>query len=518
MARRLRLNLSRRAFLPSADEDVWDSEVIRARLRGSAALGALLRYEQVVLSVDSIDELLTDKPILAARSLARSHAQIEDLRGQRRLIGWVELPRIALRAVSSVQSWRAAHARLSRDLLAVQPRPARRLGDGDGALVVRPDLWFGLEAGGAVAHTAGMLNALARRVLPLRLLTSHDVPTLSPVIERVQVSWRRYPKPEWALLAFNAALVDAGKRLPRPRFVYQRHSLYGYAGATLARHFDVPLVLEYNGSEVWVGDHWGVPPSARDIALEIEAKMLSAADLVTTVSRPLMTQAAALGASRDRLLLCPNAVDPERYTPQVSGAGVRQRYGLGDSIVIAFIGTFGAWHGANLLAEAFCALKRQVPSSTARLLMIGDGPQRGTAERIIEDAGFAGSATFTGLVPQDEGPAHLAAADILVSPTVPNPDGSEFFGSPTKLFEYMAMGRAIVASDLAQLAEVLAHDRTALLTPAGDAAALAGALQRLCGDEGLRRRLGEAAREESVAKHTWAQRVEALTAAVNALT
>ena len=57
-------------------------------------------------------------------------------------------------------------------------------------------------------------------------------------------------------------------------------------------------------------------------------------------------------------------------------------------------------------------------------------------------------AVLTGLVPQEDGPEHLAACDILASPHVPNADGTPFFGSPTKLFEYMAMGKGIVASNL----------------------------------------------------------------------
>src|SRR5206468_9930424 len=64
--------------------------------------------------------------------------------------------------------------------------------------------------------------------------------------------------------------------------------------------------------------------------------------------------------------------------------------------------------------------------------------------------------TLVGLVPQGEAPSYLAAADVLLSPHVANPDGTRFFGSPTKLFEYMAMGRAIVASELEQIGEVLA--------------------------------------------------------------
>jgi glycosyltransferase involved in cell wall biosynthesis len=117
--------------------------------------------------------------------------------------------------------------------------------------------------------------------------------------------------------------------------------------------------------------------------------------------------------------------------------------------------------------------------------------------RIREDS------ILTGLIPQEEGPKYLAACDILVAPHKPNPDGTPFFGSPTKLFEYMAMGKGIVASNLNQIGEVLKHDHTAWLVKPGDAESLMEGLKVLIDDRERRKRLGQAARNEVVAKYTW---------------
>jgi glycosyltransferase involved in cell wall biosynthesis len=92
---------------------------------------------------------------------------------------------------------------------------------------------------------------------------------------------------------------------------------------------------------------------------------------------------------------------------------------------------------------------------------------------------------------------------MFVSPHIPNPDGTPFFGSPTKLFEYMAMGKGIVASDLEQIGEVLEHGATAWLVNPGDVESLTMGLKTLIDDEDLRYRLGLAARREAVAKYTW---------------
>ena len=100
---------------------------------------------------------------------------------------------------------------------------------------------------------------------------------------------------------------------------------------------------------------------------------------------------------------------------------------------------------------------------------------------------------------------------------MPNADGSPFFGSPTKLFEYMAMGKGIVASDLDQIGEVLnAGDDgpVAVMVAPGDVDALAGGLAALVDDPFRREALGRAARQLAIERHTWrahtARIVEAL--------
>ena len=98
----------------------------------------------------------------------------------------------------------------------------------------------------------------------------------------------------------------------------------------------------------------------------------------------------------------------------------------------------------------------------------------------------------------------------LVSPHVPNPDGTPFFGSPTKLFEYMAMGKGIVASNLAQIGEVLEHKKTAWLVKPGDVKDLADGILRLAQDKKLREELGKNARQKAIKNYTWEENVKRL--------
>jgi glycosyltransferase involved in cell wall biosynthesis len=186
----------------------------------------------------------------------------------------------------------------------------------------------------------------------------------------------------------------------------------------------------------------------------------------------------------------------------VGGANVRQQLGIEpDETLVGFIGTFGPWHGVLVLAHAIAL----IPSDARiRFLLVGAGSLRDEAAAIIREGGAGERVIFTGVVEHERVPSMLDACDILVSPHIPLEDGSEFFGSPTKLFEYMAMGKAIVASRLGQIGDVLADEETALLVEPGDARALSDAILRLARSMELRVRLGSAARREAMAHHTWA--------------
>src|SRR6185503_10965666 len=126
-----------------------------------------------------------------------------------------------------------------------------------------------------------------------------------------------------------------------------------------------------------------------------------------------------------------------------------------------------------------------------------------SCERQLRDAGALGRAHLTGLVSADRVPGLLAACDVLVSPHSRSPDGSKFIGSPTKLLEYMAAARAIVASDLDQIGEVLEDDVSALLFEPDSLPGFLTALRRVCADRALRERLGTEARRVVCERYTW---------------
>ena len=485
-------------------------------IRRGTVLAHVGRYREGRLLVHRLEAAGRPLPLgLALRAVSRGRVSVEDVRGRRRILTGALLARWTAQLAAEPLRVPALLGHVKRALDAIDAerdgtgRHPAALNMAASPLYLRTDLSFGVRAGGSVAHIAGVVNELGRFFGPVTMLTTDDIPTLRPDVDVHHVPplesfWNFKELPTFLLNdAFDTAATNAVTE--RPAFVYQRYSLNNYAGIRIARRHGVPFVLEYNGSEIWMGRHWGRALKYEALSRRIEQLNLASADLIVVVSRAMRDEIVARGIDPASVFVNPNGVDPDRYRPDVDGSPVRERYGLRGATVVGFIGTFGPWHGAEVLARAFVAFIKDDPvrARDVRLLMIGDGSTMPAVQRILSDGGALNATVFTGLVPQEDGPAYLAACDLLLSPHVPNPDGTPFFGSPTKLFEYMAMGKAIIASDLEQIGEVLDHGRTAWLVEPGGVDALAGGLRRLIDDPQLRRTLGAAARHEAVTRYSW---------------
>lgn len=401
-------------------------------------------------------------------------------------------------------------------------------------LYINANCWFGLRVGGSVGHIAGVANALSDTGYEVHLASASPQPMIRSAVRPIAVkSLETYGYPqELNSLRFHYRCQKQLRGLSANKydFLYQRMSLFNFAGVVLSRLWRVMLILEYNGSEVWVAQNWGKPLRFPKMAAAIEQICLSHAHRVVVVSQALADEVMEKGVDPARVICYPNCVDPSSYSPeavpQAAIAAVRERYGIApDETLISFVGTFGRWHGAPVLAEAIRNFVDRAPawleSNKVRFAMIGDGSTMPTVRSLIGGPEYSRWVVFTGLVAQNETVNYLAASDILVSPHVANADGSRFFGSPTKLFEYMAMGKGIIASDLDQIGQVLAGgiriwfddpgsrpSAPAILVRPGDLGDLQGAMRLLVENPALRRVIGASARAELLDKYTWRHHVE----------
>jgi glycosyltransferase involved in cell wall biosynthesis len=366
------------------------------------------------------------------------------------------------------------------------------------------------SAGGAISHIRGFLYGLKAAGITCRVFSgtalAQDVfcNEIVPPRSRAYFFWGA------VTLAYNFVFARGVQRAlgqSRPHFFYQRHSAFSIAGALLSRRLKVPLILEYNGSEVWVADHWDPNPLRHWIGLSEEVTLRCAARIIV-VSKVLRDDLVKRGIPADCIRVNPNAVDPDYFYPGRGRDSGREWLGVeSDEVLIGFVGSFSLWHGIEVLQQAIIRLLGNVPPCRLRFILVGDGLLHGEMRSALASYEKTRQVIFTGPVPRDKVAEYLDASDILVSPHIPMPDGSRFFGSPTKLFEYMAMGKAIVASRLDQLAEVLNHDRTGWLVTPGDTEELANAILHLAMDPAKREALGSAARRAAVEHHCWSQNV-----------
>jgi glycosyltransferase involved in cell wall biosynthesis len=471
----------------------------------------------------------------------------------------IEVVRPELRT-EHVSRWRAARAlvglavasadgaltvrrrrREVRRLLAEPRVDARRGTSRRRLLFLNANLSFGLQAGGSVGHIAGVVNGLTRAGYEVTLAQVGTSPALEPSVRQMRLrtlSGLGFP-PEVNGYRFQTHVVRQVERLLAGGdfgVLYQRLSAADFAGVVLSRRLELPLVVEYNGSEAWAARHWGRPLRHHQLALDCEQTMLRHAHVVVTVSDVLRADLLARGVDERRIVCHPNAFDPAQFDPGAFDAEARDRLRSGleipaDALVFAFIGTFGRWHGVEVLARAIERLANDEAAWLERhevhFLLVGDGDRMDEVQAVL-GAEARRFTTLTGLVLQPEAPAYLAIADAFVSPHVPNPDGSPFFGSPTKLFEYMAMERPIVASDLGQIGSILrpairagaapsgepraGDPHRAVLVLPGDVDDLIRGIRFLTEHPNWRSSLARRAREHALAHFTWDHHVAAILA------
>ena len=371
---------------------------------------------------------------------------------------------------------------------------------------IRSDFWLkNSTPNGAAAHTEGVVNALVKQGYEVNIVSSYPLPYL-----KSYHSLRVCTPDGWTTgiseleeMEYNRQLLDSLKKSDeKPDLVYQRYGRNNYAGLLYARQIGVPYILEYNGSEIWMSKNWAHSLRFESVTDEIERCVLTHADLVVGNAEAFRSELVSKGVEERRVLIIPNGVDPDRFNPTVSGKSVRESLGVGDEeIVVSFSGSYGPWHGAEILARTIPLVTSE--NKRIRYLFIGGGTRFENVKKIVFESDASDRAVFTGFVDRDIMPEYLAASDILVSPQVPNPDGTPFFGSPTKLFEYMSMGKAIVASDLDQIGRLLTHKENAILVPPGNANKLAEAILSLAEDSALRTRIGSQARIVAMNKYSW---------------
>lgn len=365
---------------------------------------------------------------------------------------------------------------------------------------------------GMRVHVTELVSALRAR--------GHEVMVVGPGEEAVQIAGADSPLedfvarlrrslPGWAYelceLAYNGPAylrLARAARSFRPDVIYERYNLFLLAGLALRARGGPPVLLEVNAPLAAERADLG-QLSLRSVGRRCEAALWGGADAVLPVTAVLAGHVHKV-RSAGQVHVIPNGADlTRRPTPQAAAAA-RRRLGLADGdVVLGFVGFVRAWHGVGWAVDALPDL----PANT-HLVIVGDGEALPELQARAAALGLADRVHITGKLPHGEVPAVMQGFDVALQ------TGAAPYASPLKLFEYMALGRPVIAPDQPNIREVLADGENALLFAPGDATAFRSALQRLCVDAALRRRLGEAALATVETRPlTWAHnaaRIEAL--------
>lgn len=337
-----------------------------------------------------------------------------------------------------------------------------------------------------------------------------EIRTVGQATEAVRVGGRhvRLPIPQackdLVYLANNRSYrrraLDAAQAW-RPDGIYFRGAPYMAYGRQVADELDLPLLYELNAPypDEHIEYHGG---TFGGIARRLEAANRASARRIFAVSRQLADILTADGVPGSKITVVPNGLRLEEFDPAPRADDGAVRFG--------FVGSLQVWHGVEVILAAFARVLEEVPS--AHLHIVGAGRLDDWLAKEIAASPHTGRLHRHGALPKAEIPAFLAGMDVLLAPY---PDLPRFYFSPLKLFEYLGSGRAIVASRVGQIADVLTDGRDGRLLPPGDAAALAACCIDLAVDAEARASLGQQARQ-TAGRHTWSANARTILAEAEA--
>ena len=302
--------------------------------------------------------------------------------------------------------------------------------------------------------------------------SSRVTPTVLGFLPAIVISLRR--KLRQLLAASSYDVIHAHWLLPN-----------GWAAAA-ARH-QVPLVITLHGSDVAIAER-------NRVSQALARRALAAAGAVTAVSDDLRLRAVVLGADPATARTVHLGVNTEEFAPRSDNSATRIRLGAApEQLLVVAVGRLIEKKGFSYLIEACSQLE------AVHVVIVGDGYLRAELERLARDRG--GSVTFTGTLDRGAVAEAVAAADVVAVPSVIDSVGKSD-GLPNTILEALSAGRAVVASRIAGIPEVVTEDSNGLLVTEKDVNGLVRALSALK-DPGLRERLGGEARRRATSELGW---------------
>lgn len=366
------------------------------------------------------------------------------------------------------------------------------------------------HAAGYATRTHGLLSELTRRGWDVegvtRLGYPYDMPGMDGLggissadvvdgVRYVRLSTRPGKEQKRPLHNYVQRYSEVLEQYARERRPFVLHAASnhwnGLAAVNVANRLGIPSVYEIRG--LWEVTRASREPLWQDtdafrLGAQMETAAASAASRVFTITAALSDEMVRRGVPEDKIRILPNGVDTTRFHPIGQDLTLRSELGLGDATVIGYVGSIVDYEGLGLLLSAAQILRRE--RNDFRILIVGDGTALPMLREAARQQGLDHCVIFTGSVPHDVVETYYSLIDIAPFPRLALPVCEMV--SPLKPFEAMAMGKVVLASDVAALAEFVEDGRNGVLFTKGSVDDLTRQLRRLLDDELLLKRIGGA--------------------------
>lgn len=262
----------------------------------------------------------------------------------------------------------------------------------------------------------------------------------------------------------------------------------------LAKKYDVPIIFR----SIDAIHQMVTPRFLSPLYKMFERHVYTNVDYTLALTTKMSQYVVDLGADPSKVELCLIPVDTDLFRPAPDTGELRQKWGLDkDDKVILFVGTLFNFSGLDTLIQKFPEVLREVPE--ARLLIVGDGLQRPKLEKIINDMGLQQQVIITGYQPYDTMPRYINMSTFCINTFVVNGITRDIY--PTKIAQYLACAKAVVATRLPGMVTVIAGEEQGVVY-CDDAAAMPPKIIALLKSPEHRKRLGKAGLAYATQKHS----------------
>jgi len=334
-----------------------------------------------------------------------------------------------------------------------------------------------------------------------------DMRSAAPIYRRSLV-WR-WLRPSWLPACFFVNWLC--RKEGEPSAIIVSHLLpMGEMAYKIKRRRKIPYMVIVHGMDL------ALALSSGDRKRRNAERIIHAADMVVANSEYTARLAESLGAVKDRITVVrPSPEFPaDTVVPEAKLAETRQKYGLEGVFTVLSVGRLVARKGFDIGIKALAELKNR--GQKARLVIVGDGPERKRLEKLAAELDLAEAVVFAGAAAADELAALYSACDVLVM--TPKSLGADVEGFGIVYLEANLFGKPAIGSRSGGVPEAVLHEETGLLVQPGDALELAEAVQRLASDPALKERLGANGRRRVLEQFGWPRQAAAFGAALDHIT